>query len=77
MAYDKEKSAARLATAFERIATECPEKKATSIVAAAISEEIARAFAEAEVEVRVKIEQEIAAVPVTIAIDETVKGVLR
>ena len=77
MAYDKEKSATRLAAEFERIATECPEKKATSIVASAIAGEIALAFAEAEVEVRVKIQQEIAAVPATVAIDETVKGVLR
>lgn len=77
MAYDKEKSAARLATEFERIATECPGKKATSIVASAIAGEIARAFAEAEVEVRVRTEQEIAAVPATVAIDETVKGVIK
>lgn len=77
MAYDKTATAAWLAAEFERIATECPGKKATAIVAGAVAEAIDRAFKSVEVEVRVKIQQEIAAVPVTIAIDETVKGVLR
>lgn len=77
MAYDKAGTARTLAAEFERIATECPGRKATEIVAVAIAEAIGRALESADVEVRVKISQEIAAVPATISIDETVKGVLK
>lgn len=76
MAFNKEEAAKRLAAQFARIATESPETPATQLVAAAISEEIARAFADAEVEVNVKFKADVAAVPATIEVNETVKGKL-
>ncbi len=77
MAFDKTAAAARLAAQFSRIATESPGTPATQIVAGAITDEIARAFAEAEVEVNVKFKAEISAVPGAIEVDKTVKGVIK
>lgn len=77
MAFNKEESANRLAAEFARIATDSPDTPATKIVAAAIAEEFARAFADAEVEVNVKFKAEVAAVPATIEVNETVKGVIK
>ena len=77
MAFNKEESANRLAAEFAKIATHSPGTPATKIVAATIAEEFARAFADAEVEVSVKFKAEVAAVPATIEVDETVKGVIK
>lgn len=74
MAYDEKKGAARLAVEFGRIATECPGRAATQIVAEAIAGEIARAFAEAEVLTPIAIVREVKITPTVVEINETLKG---
>lgn len=72
MAYDKAKTAARLAEKFGAI-TE--KDTATEAVAEAIAEEIGKVLSEVEVEVKLKLTAD--ASGGTVAIDETLKGGLK
>lgn len=77
MAWSETEAAARLEAEFGRITKECPGVSATGIVARAIAGEIARMRRETEVEVRVRLTRAIDAVPYELAVDETMKGVLK